>query len=207
MTQNELVALKKLLKKEQERRKRINELLLNPLIQEFSSLNNLNIQALPNEDRWLILQEILEKFQITESNGILVCTNSYFHDWRINYRETEHYSQEVSFDSEYVEYQFFNDIETGKIHVGYTEDYIRRMISEEHEYSRRSTVTPSEFCHDKYGRHLVSEILENHIVLNPYNSSKNCNGFYEVKKDFFETSIDEGQAKAKQLILEKYKRM
>lgn len=206
MTQNELIALKRLLKKEQNRRKRINELLSNDLIQEFLLLNNLDIDKLESEDRWLILEELLKEFKITETNGILVCTNSFCSELRIH-RETERYSQEVSFDSELVEYQFFKDIETDKIHVGYTEEYIQRMISEEHFYSHRATMTPSEYCHDKYGRCLVSELLEKYTVLNPYNKSENSNGFYEVKKDFFETSIKDGQPKAKKLVLSKYPRM
>ena len=66
---------------------------------------------------------------------------------------------------------------------------------------------PSEFCHKRYGRYLVSELIEKYIILNPYNSSKNNNGFNEIQKDFFITAIEKGQPKAKQLVLDKYPRM
>lgn len=68
-------------------------------------------------------------------------------------------------------------------------------------------MTPREFCHSRYGRYLVSELMEKYIILNPYNSSKNNNGFEEVQKDFFTTAIEKGQTKAKQLLLNKYLQM
>ena len=37
------------------------------------------------------------------------------------------------------------------------------------------------------------------IILNPYNTSNNRNGYDEVKMDFFKTSIEKGQAKVKNL--------
>ena len=43
MNKSELIKLKKMLRQEIDRRNRINELLSNGLIQEFLSLNNLNI--------------------------------------------------------------------------------------------------------------------------------------------------------------------
>ena len=49
--------------------------------------------------------------------------------------------------------------------------------------------------------------MERYIILNPYNTSKNNNGFTEVQKDFFKTAIEQGQPKAKQLVLTKYQRM
>ena len=46
--------------------------------------------------------------------------------------------------------------------------------------------------------------MDNYIILNPYSSSKNENGFKEVQKDFFTTAVVKGQPKAKQLVLGKY---
>ena len=77
MKKIELIKLKRLLNQEKDRRNRINELLSNDLILEFLSLNNLNINRLQSDDNWLILEEVLKEFEITESNGILVCTGSY----------------------------------------------------------------------------------------------------------------------------------
>lgn len=207
MKKTELIKLKKLLEQETTRRNRINELLSSNLIQEFLSLNNLNIYELQTEDTWLILKELLKEFQITESNGILVCTGSYITNCSICYQETNYYDQEVSFDSEYIKYQTFQDIETSKIHTAYCDSYIKRIIEEGAKCYNREIVTPSEFCHKTYGRYLVSELMEKYTILNPYNSSKNHNGFTEVQKDFFITSIEKGQPKAKKLILAKYPQM
>ena len=207
MKKTELIKLKKLLQQETDRRNRINELLSNGSIQEFLSLNNLNINELQSDDKWIILKELLKEFQITESNGILVCTGSYLTDCSICYQETNYYTKEVPFDNPYIEYQMFEDIETSKIHIAYTDSYIQRKVDEENKYYSRMKVTSSEFCHKRYGRYLASELKEKYIILNPYNSSKNSNGFNEVQKDFFTTAIEKGQPKAKQLVLTKYPRM
>lgn len=207
MKKSELIKLKKLLQQEIDRRKRIKELLLNDLIQEFLTLNNLNINELQSDDKWPILKDLLREFQITESNGILVCTGSYLVACSIGYQETDYYTKEVSFDNPYIEYQTFEDIETSKIHTAYTDKHIQSRLEEENKYYSRTPMTPSEFCHSRYRRYLVSELMGKYIILNPYNSSKNNNGFTEVQKDFFTTAIEIGQPKAIQLILSKYPRM
>lgn len=206
MKKAELIKLKKLLQQETDRRNRVNELLSNNLIQEFLSLNNLDIHALPIEDKWLILEELLKKIQITESNGILVCTGNYIIECSICYQETSYDTKEVPFDNRYVEYQLFKDIETGKIHKSYTDGYIQRRLKEENKYSIRTNMTPSEFCHNRYGQ-LTSELKERYILLNPYNTSKKENGYKEVQKDFFITAVEKGQPQAKQLVLSKYPQM
>lgn len=206
MKKAELIKLKKLLQQETDRRNRVNELLSNNLIQEFLSLSNLDIHALPIEDKWLILEELLKKFQITESNGILVCTGNYIIECSICYQETSYDTKEVPFDNRYIEYQLFKDIETGKIHKSYTDGYIQRRLKEENKYSIRTNMTPSEFCHNRYGQ-LTSELKERYILLNPYNTSKKENGYKEVQKDFFITAVEKGQSKAKQLVLCKYPQM
>lgn len=207
MKKSELVKLKKLLNNEINRRNRINELLSKDLIQEFLSLNKLDISKLKNDDNWLILQELLKEFEITESNGILVCTGCYVTQCSVCYQETDYYSREVSFDNEYIEYQQFKDIETSKIHTAYCDSYIQREVNEENKYYQFETIIPSEFCHKRYGRYLVSELKERYTLLNPHNSMKNENGFKEVQRDFFTTAIEKGQLKAKQLVLSKYQHM
>ena len=205
MKKSELIKLKKLLQKEIARRDRINELLSNNLIQEFMLLNNLNVQDLSIDDKWIILEELLKEFEITESNGILVCVGCFVTACSICYQETDYYEKEVSFDSGYIKYQRFKDIETNKIYTAYCDGYIQRKF-EEHKnliFPNIPNMSPSEFCHNRYGR-LTSELKEKYILLNPYNSSKNGNGFKEVRKDFFITAIEKGQPKAKQLVLTKY---
>ena len=205
MKKAELIKLKKLLKEEIDRRNRINELLSIDLIQEFLSLNKLDINALQTDDNWLILQELLKEFEITESNGILVCTGSYVTQCSVCYQETNYYSQKVPFDSKYTEYQMFDDIETGKIYKAYCDSYMEKLFKDRYCYEKDMTL--SEFCHKRYERYLVSELKERYILLNPYNASKKDNGFKEVQRDFFTTAIEKGQPKAKQLVLSKYSQM
>ena len=207
MKKTELIKLKKLLQQEIIKRNKINTLLSNELIQEFKSLTNLNINELQLNDNWTILEEILNNFQITESNGILVCTGSYLVCCNIYYQETEYYAKEELFNNPNIEYQIFEDIETRKMYVAYTEKYIKDNIEEQKKYYNIEDITPSEFCYKKYGRYLVSDLIKKYIVLNPYNSSENRNGFNDVQKDFFITAIEKGQPKAKQLVLNKYPKL
>lgn len=207
MKKTELIKLKKLLQQEIIKRNKINALLSNELIQEFKLLTNLNINELQLNDNWTILEEILNNFQITESNGILVCTGSYLVCCNIYYQETEYYAKEESFNNPNIEYQIFEDIETRKMYVAYTEKYIKDKIEEQKKYYNIEDITPSEFCYKKYGRYLVSDLIKKYIVLNPYNSSENRNGFNDVQKDFFITAIEKGQPKAKQLVLNKYPKL
>lgn len=207
MKKTELIKLKKLLQQEIIKRNKINTLLSNELIQEFKSLTNLNINELQLNDNWTILEEILNNFQITESNGILVCTGSYLVCCNIYYQETEYYTKESSFNNPNIEYQIFEDIETRKMYVAYTEKYIKDKIEEQKKYYNMEDITLSEFCYKKYGRYLVSDLIKKYIVLNPYNSSENRNGFNDVQKDFFITTIEKGQPKAKQLVLNKYPKL
>ena len=207
MKKTELIKLKKLLQQEIIKRNKINTLLSNELIQEFKSLTNININELQLNDNWTILEGILNNFKITESNGILVCTGSYLVCCNIYYQETEYYAKEESFNNPNIEYQIFEDIETRKMYVAYTEKYIKDKIEEQKKYYNIEDITPSEFCYKKYGRYLVSDLIKKYIVLNPYNSSENRNGFNDVQKDFFITAIEKGQPKAKQLVLNKYPKL
>lgn len=63
----------------------------------------------------------------------------------------------------------------------------------------------SEQAYDK--RTITSEFEKNNIVLNPYNTSKNNNGYENVRHEFFKNAIKYGQEKAKKLILSKYPRL
>lgn len=207
MKKTELIKLKKLLQQEIIKRNKINTLLSNELIQEFKSLTNLNINELQLNDNWTILEGILNNFKIIESNGILVCTGSYLVCCNIYYQETEYYTKESSFNNPNIEYQIFEDIETRKMYVAYTEKYIKDKIEEQKKYYNMEDITPSEFCYKEYGRYLVNDLIKKYIVLNPYNSSENRNGFNDVQKDFFITAIEKGQPKAKQLVLNKYPKL
>lgn len=76
MKKEELVKLKRILNKELERRTRSNLLLQEGLVREYLKLNGISAERLQVEDIWPILKEILNNFEITDTNGILVYINS-----------------------------------------------------------------------------------------------------------------------------------
>ena len=182
MTRNELIELRKIVNNEINRRKRIKELLSNDLIQEYLRITNTKLEELDESNIKEILEQILSSFEITQTNGIYVCTSAYYIDCDICYEETNYYSRNVNINSEYAEHRVYTDIESGQIVKGHKED-------------------------DRYGKPLMREFENENIILNPYNTSNNRNGYDEVKFDFFETAIKDGQTKAKKLVLSKYPRI
>ncbi len=186
MKKYELLKLRKELLQEIERRKRVNELLETDSIKEFMKLSNVKVKALKEDDIRGILRSILKNFAITETNGIYVCIGTFFTDYNISYEETNYYSRRTSFDSKYAEYRIYRDIEDEKTKKAYFKQ---------------------EDIQRGYPQLLSSEFEGKNIVLNPYNTEDNENGYSEVREKFFMTAIDKGQAKAKKLILDKYPRM
>ena len=181
MRRNELIKLRNLVEQEKQRRKRIKELLSNDLIQEYLRITNTKFEELDDSNIKEILEQILSSFEITKTNGIYVCTSAYYIDCDICYEETNYYSRNVNINSEYAEHRVYTDIESGQTIKGHKEDH--------------------------YGRPLMRDFENENIILNPYNTSTNRNGYDEVKMDFFKTSIENGQAKAKKLVLSKYPRL
>lgn len=184
MTRKELIDLRRLLENEKNRILRINELLEREDVIEFLKLKGIDENKLDATNEWAILREILEKFEITSTNGIYVCVGTYCTDCYISYEDTNWYTKEVDFDSKEREYRMYQDIEDGRIKKAYFEQPL---------YKR-----PVE---------LAMHFERDNIVLNPYNTNKGSNGYYEVKEMFFTTAIKSGQAKAKKLVLSKFNRM
>ena len=125
MKREELVKLKRILNKELERRTRSNLLLQEGLVREYLELNGISAEGLQVEDIWPILKEILNNFEITDTNGILVYINSYMVESRICYEETDYYTKAVPFDDNDAQWKTFKSIETGKYYKGFIDDYIR----------------------------------------------------------------------------------
>ena len=209
MKREELIKLKKMYNQELERRTRINQLLKEDNVLEYLKLNGINLERMQIEDMWSIIKELLKNIEITETNSILVHTSNYMLECKMCYEETDYYRITVPFDDNKTEYQTFRNIETGKIYTSCSDDYVKNEF-DNNNYSyyfpdkNESNITLSEFCHKFYNRVLTSELRKKYTILNPYNSSKNQNGYEEVRKDFFETAITKGQTSAKKLILSKY---
>ena len=209
MKREELIKLKKMYNQELERRTRINQLLKEDNVLEYLKLNGINLERMQIEDMWSIIKELLKNIEITETNSILVHTSNYMLECKMCYEENDYYRIAVSFNDNKTEYQTFRNIETGKIYTSCSDDYVKNEF-DNNNYSyyfpdkNESNITLSEFCHKFYNRVLTSELRQKYTILNPYNSSKNQNGYEEVRKDFFETAITKGQTSAKKLILSKY---
>lgn len=209
MKREELIKLKKMYNQELERRTRINQLLKEDNVLEYLKLNGIKLEGMQIEDTWSIIKELLKNIEITETNSILVHTSNYMLECKICYEETDYYRFPVPFNDNKTEYQTFRNIETGKIYTSCSDNYVKNEF-DNNNYSyyfpdkNESNITLSEFCHKLHNRVLTSELRQKYTILNPYNSSKNQNGYEEVRKDFFETAITKGQTSAKKLILSKY---
>lgn len=183
MKRSELIRFRKMVNNEIDRRERIKSLLGNDLVREYLEITGINPVNLDSNNISEIISGILSIFAITETNGIYVCTSAWYEECRICYEDTFYYSQDVKINSEYAEYKTYTDIESGEVTLAV-------KVKEE-----------------SYGRPLISNFEANNIVLNPHNTSENENGYDEVKFDFFETALKDGQSKAKKLVLSKYPKM
>ena len=183
MKKSELIKLNKKLLKEIERRKKIEEFLNKIDVQEFLSLAKINYDLIKSSDEYTILREILENFEVSEINGILVCTGTYIYDCDIHDRY--YTSRLTNFDSKYADFRIYTDIENGQKYKAYYDTSL-------FEYRN---------CYN------VSQFQKDNIVLNPYNTYKNDNGYDEVRLEYFYNSVHFGQPKSKKMLLEKYPRI
>ena len=183
MKRNELIELRSLVKNEIKRRERIQELLKNELVIEYLKVTKTKPVNLDSNNIKEIISKVLSSFTITKTNGIYVCTSAWYTDYEICYEETNYYSKDVEINSECAESKIYTDIESGKCISA------KRVAN----------------CMDI--RPLISNFERDNIVLNPYNTGNNRNGYDEVQLDFFETALKDGQAKAKKLVLNKYPRI
>ena len=207
MKREELIKLKKMYNQELERRTRINQLLKEDNVLEYLKLNGIIPERMQIEDTWSIIKELLKNIEITETNSILVHTSNYMLECKICYAETDYYRLPVPFNDNNTEFQTFRNIETGKIYTSCSDDYVKSEFDSndyKYRFPNKPNMTLNEFCLELHNRLLTSELRQKYTILNPYNSSKNQNGYEEVRKDFFETVITKGQTSAKKLILSKY---
>lgn len=181
MNKSELIKLKKLVNLEISRRERIDELLNNEFVEEYLELTQ--IPKYENKSDFLeVLKDILKDFEVKETNNIFVCTYSSGIDYDICYEETNTYSKRLKINSDNADFKIYTDIESGK-----------KITAKKEE--------------NKYIDSTIKEFEKNNIVLNPYNSCDNSNGYEEVRLDFFNNCIKSGQNKSKNLILNKYPRI
>ncbi len=181
MKREELLHLKEELKKEKEKRERIKELLQENHVQELITLTSTNYSKFIKDDYELLLK-ILKDYKVTNTNNIYVATAAYYTELILNdgLKNIYHY---VPIDSEEAIAKSYLNIEDGS--------KIQAWISEQ-AYDRRIE---------------TSKFERNNIVLNPYNSSDNNNGYEEVRREFLENALKYGEEESKKLLLEKYPRL
>lgn len=185
MKKSELIKLRNLVEQEKQRRERIKELLTNPLIQEYLRITSTEYKDLDESNITEMLEHILSSFEITQTNGIYVCTSAYYIDCDICYEDTSYYTKSADIDSNIAEYRLYTNIENDKRYKAVKDKTIRNRDN-----------NPS-----------FNDFESNNIILNPYNTNVDMNGYNEVKYDFFNTALKDGQAKAKKLVLSKYPRL
>ena len=184
MKKSELNKLKELVNKEVEKRNRIQELLRNELVQEYLEKTNTEPSNLRPDNLYNIINQILEDFTITETNGIYVCTYAYYIDRDICYQEINEYVKEVNIDSKKAENKLYIDIENNKPVFG---------VSKSENTSSLNV--------------LIKNFEKENIVLNPTNNCLFSNGYDKVKTEFFLNTLEYGQVKSKKLLLDKYPRL
>ena len=183
MKRNELIKLRRLVLEEQQKRKRIKELLENPLVLEYLERTNTSCVYLDEINSKEIIKQILEDFEVEKTNEIYVCTDSYSIDCSICYEETNYYTSNEDINSPYAEYKIYQDIENGK-----------RIKAKQEE--------------DQWNHYqLIKDFEREHLILNPTNKNKDDNLYQEVRLEFFQNAIEKGQVKSKRLLLEKYPRL
>ena len=102
----------------------------------------------------------------------------------ICYQETNYYTYPTDLFSELARYRVYKDVESGVI---------------KHAYLSLKDCDCQAI--------LTKDFESKNIVLNPYGTYKNKNGYDEVRKLFFLEAIKNGQPKAKQLVLSKFNKM
>ena len=181
MRRTELKELRQLLEDKINERKAINSLLDSGLIKEYLRIKKIDDSKLDTENIREVLKEILDSYKISKTNGIYVCTKAYYYDPHVVYQDLVCTTVDVDIDSKCAERRIYYDIESCAL---------ERAFKEENNFY------PT-----------FREFEDFNIVLNPYNTSKDKNGYEEVRMDFFENSIKYGQSKSKKLLLSKYKKL
>ena len=183
METKDLIRLRKLLNKDIKKINRIEELQKNKDILEYLELTG--IKKFIDEEidiREYSLRQILENFKIEQTNGIYVCTRAFYTTYNITYEETNTYSVDTDIDSKHATFKIYEDIESKK-------------------------TIPATREKSMYYQNTIEDFENENIVLNPCNTCKNANDFEEVRYEFFDRCLRNGQEKGKKLILEKYTRL
>ena len=182
MKQIEIDELRNKLNNEIKRRKRIKTLLNTKTVQEYLDITGTQ-KILLSINRRDVLKDVLKGYKVNKSNKIYVCVGANYLDCSITYQDTSYYTEQVEPNSKRAENRQYTDIETGE------------------------SVFATKSKNDPYGRINIERFERDNTVLNPYNSKEGCNGYQEVRLEFFETALSKGNEVARKLVLSKYPRL
>lgn len=150
----------------------------NKNIERYLELSRDHLGEVLSTDPWSILKPYLDKHRIEQTNGIYVCTGYYANVEKTIYTEEEIFS--IPFNRFYSCANLFREYKN-----------IENKIKVKAPVFKRDGIATSNF-------------EDNNIVLNPYNKADQENGFEEVRRLFFNTSLEKGQEEAKKLVLSRY---
>lgn len=187
MTCNDINYIRQLIETEKNKIARLNTLLNIGCVKEYLELKGLKEQSSYSYSEWDILAKILEDYTVDKTNGIYVCIGAYYNDYSIKYGN-KYSVTSCSFDDPCLEYRTYRDIETGQ--------FIRAYSSEELAPRSGRKKAP-----------LINSFEKCFIVLNPFNTNKEDNGFNIVREEFFTIALNSSEEEAKNYILNKYPRM
>lgn len=176
---------------EKSRRERVRELSELESTKEFLDLIKYKIKE-SDEDVDSVLTDILKKFQVMETNKIFVCESSYIYECTCGY-ECDDWSIK--------KFKSISNIEDYEKNLEVREPIYRAY----RDIESTRLVVACNIPRNPY--ELMSDFESKNIILNPYDSPTNQNGYEEVRELFFKTSIEKGQAKSLQTIFKKYPRL
>lgn len=178
MNKSKLLALRKAVSSEEERRSRINELLKDPNVRELLELKNLDV-PFEQTDKESVIESVLSRFSIEDANNIYVVIGAYRFT-RLSFNELE-FPEKVNFKNRFSDFYLYQNIESLKTVRGF------------------KTVRHNEFHY--------SDFEHKNIVFNPNDGVGKNNGFDDVRLEYFSDCLKFGQVKALKKLLSKYPRI
>ena len=185
MLKSELMELRKMYQDELDRRNELLKLLQTEEVKAYLKLSGEQTPSVKEIDIYKIIKEYLKKYKIQQTNDIYICTNAVYYYTECSWGErTTRITINPNIDSKETLDRKYKNIENGTT-ISATTD------------KRRVNLYASCLC---------SDFKQQHIVLNPYNTCENENGYAELRNMFFANAIKYGEPESLKLLLQKYPR-
>ena len=153
----------------------------NRKIERYLELSRENFGEILSTEPWDIIKPYLEHNRIEQTNGIYVCTDYFAVVEKTMYTDSETFS--IPFN------KFYS---------------CAKLVREYKDIENKVKIKSRVFKRDGIA---TSIFEEENIVINPHNKSEEENGYEEVRREFFNNTLEKGQEEAKKLLLTKYPQM